>query len=187
MKRGVFCVESNWKPEKLWREFTVKPAFEMLRNDGYPVIHREFATPHDLKHYLGVWRLKRHARFPILYIATHGDPGVVAATHEQVSLDDITDELAGKCRGCIIVFGTCSTLGVSKARLKRFLKETRALMICGYRDYIDWIPPTAFDLVVVYELLNTSFKKDMLMRTAKHLTNLARPFRMGFRVVTRWD
>lgn len=76
-QKGVFCLEADWSTN-LKRSSSVEPILELLDQQEtakVPHIHRDVATPEELKFFLDKWSQKRYRSHPILYLAFHGDPG----------------------------------------------------------------------------------------------------------------
>lgn len=162
--KGVFCLEGDWEKDLRGRT-TVSPVLELLERSHYPAIRsirRDVATPGELEHYLKKWRLKKYDAYPILYLGFHGDPGTLfmrAGKKEPVELEWVGERLEGRCRGRIIHFGSCGTLAVHGKRLNRFLEQTGALAVCGYRADVDWIQSAAFELILLSTLQFNTFTK----------------------------
>lgn len=155
--KGVFCLEGDWWND-LNRSSTVRPILELLGANGrkkkVPFVHRDVATLDELEFYLRVWTQKRYAGYPILYLAFHGSPGEIALSDwrkktSSVSLDWIEEQLAGRCRGRVVHFGSCSTMHVDRRRLQRFLRATGATAVTGYTADADWMKSAAFELLLL--------------------------------------
>jgi hypothetical protein len=190
--KGVFCIEGDWWG-KVHRQSSVRPALELLHQwDPYyiPFVHRDVATRQEFEYYVRKWRQKGTRKYPILYLAFHGDPGVLyvgdgRASRNRVSLDDVADLLDAACAGRIIHFGSCGTLDLHGHRLNGFLKRTHALAICGFCDSILWLDSTAFDLHVFAAMqlnaLTRSGARAMNTRIRSQHRSLAK--RLGFRMI----
>lgn len=156
MSAGILCLEGDWSRD-LAKAASVEPMLRLLThwNPHYvPYIHRNVSTPDGLKNYLTRWLTRRYNRYPILYIACHGTPGVVCLDHDcrvgyQVSLDSLEETLAGRCQGRVLYFGSCGTLRTPSERLETFLRTTGALAVLGYARDVDWLSSTAFELLVL--------------------------------------
>lgn len=186
MTRGVFCVEGSWYPNKLHKPDSVRPMLEMLRDDGYPIVHRDCGTSSDLFYYLDQWLLKRYSRFQVLYLAFHGKPGLVEIGNENIKLDAIVNKLYQKCRHKVVVFGTCATLSNIKD-MRQAMWDTRAELVCGYRDYVPWIPSTALDMAVLHTILEGKFTPAGFVDVAKRIKSISAPFKLGLRAMTRYE
>jgi hypothetical protein len=162
--KGVFCLEGDWGTDLKGRT-TVTPVLELLERSHYPAIRsirRDVATPGELEYYLDRWRLKKYDDYPILYLGFHGDPGTVfmrAGKKEPVELEWLGERLEGACKGRIVHFGSCGTMAVHGNRLNRFMEQTKALAVCGYRVDVDWIQSAAFELVLLSALQFNTFTK----------------------------
>ncbi len=146
--KGVFCLEGAWNPD-LKSKQSVRYMLQLLSAvEGLKHIHKDVATPEEFQFYLKRWRQKLYRDHPILYLALHGRPQTVLLGKQPVSLDEIADLLEGRCERRIIHFGTCGTLATDRRNIQRFLRRTRAVAVCGFRENIDWLKSTAFDLLL---------------------------------------
>lgn len=193
-KKGIFCLEGDWS-RNLARPSSVEPILNLLsRWEPYFVryIHRDVSTQQSLEGYLRQWLQRRYDNFPILYLASHGIPGVVCLNDVcsdkfTISLKFLEDVLRGRCAGRIIYFGSCSTLKVPAARLNRFLETTGALAICGYSKEADWLSSTAFELLVMGAMQQNAFTVSGVRAMNRRITERSRTLarRLGFKMVIR--
>ncbi|MBX7244140.1 MAG: hypothetical protein K1X53_01500, partial [Candidatus Sumerlaeaceae bacterium] len=117
-KKGIFCLEGDWS-RHLEQSSSVEPILALMAKwepHYVPYIHRNVSTKESLRSYLGLWARKHYRGYPLLYLAFHGNPGVICLGNEchdgnQITLDLLEDYLRGKCSGRIIYFGSCGTLG----------------------------------------------------------------------------
>jgi hypothetical protein len=134
-------------------ESTVRPVMEMLKQwDPFfvPFVRRDVATRAEFEHYLLQWSSRKFARFPVLYVALHGNHGVVSfgdgrKRENVVELDEVAEVLEGRCEGRILHFGSCDTVHVHGNRLNAVLKRTGALAVSGYSDQMNWLEASALD------------------------------------------
>ncbi len=154
--KGVFCLEGDWDSDLRWRA-TVGPVLELLDRSGAPAvpfIRRDVGTFEEFQYYLGKWTQRRYAKYPILYLGFHGGPGILHVGDRRkgpVTLEWLEDRLAGACKGRLIHFGACGTLGTQGNRLQQFLRRTKALAVCGYQEDVDWMLSAAFELILLYQ------------------------------------
>lgn len=151
-KSGIFCLEGNWDRDLRDRS-SVEPGLEMIhRWKRVPFIQRRVATLPEFKYYLQKWILPKYLRYPILYLAFHGEKGCIVTEErgekKHITLENLGLFLKDKCEGRIVYFGACKTLDVDRRRVHLFLKRTKALAVCGFKSYVDWLPSTVFDLMV---------------------------------------
>ena len=155
--KGIFCLEGLWSSD-LRVGATVRPLLELLRlYSGVEYIHREYATKGEFEYYLARWTLKMYDAFPILYLSSHGMKGGIELGGELVPVADMGRMLEGKCPNRAIIFASCSTLHLSKRRLKNLLRRTGALLVCGYSVNVDWMRSTAFELMLLYQMQQNEF------------------------------
>ena len=159
-KHGIFCLEGDWwgMPHK---RATVEPMLTLMREaEGWeiPYKHRDVATRTEFEHHLRKWQQGNHDVFPILYLAFHGEQGrlIVGANEREpgakMDLDELETLIDVRGRNRMIFFGSCSTLALHGRRINRFLENTGLQAVCGYKDYVDWMDSTTFDLMLLSHL-----------------------------------
>ena len=190
--KGVFCLEGDWTGD-LKHSSSMEPILQLLRNRDprFSYIHRFVVTRTEIQIYLRKWALKKLRDHPILYVTCHGDSGNFffnsSRRESRVSLDDLEEWLRGKCKGRIICFGSCGSLDIGGQRVAKFLKETQALAICGYKGYVGWISSAAFELILLAELqvnaptiAGTRAARNRIKKEAGSLAS-----NLGFRMIIR--
>ena len=178
-KKGIYCIEGLWDHGNIQDQSTVLPILDLLEKRGYcNYIYHDCATKSELEYFLEKWKHKTvNKKYPILYLAFHGDPGYIFLTHEdKYSLTELANYLGDKCTGKIVYFGSCSTLKIDKRRINSFLEKTGAIAAIGYKTDIDWIQSTACDLFVLEalqsEMLDTKGIKKMQKKIISDYGNL---------------
>lgn len=155
--KGIFCIEGLWDVD-LRDTSTVRPLLELLQlNEQVAFIHREYATREELDFYLGKWVLKRYEAYPILYLTCHGVEGALDLGGTPYPLEELAALLAGKCEHRVIMFSSCSTLGIASRDLQHMLEVTGALAVCGYKVDVDWMRSTAFELLLFAKMQDNEF------------------------------
>jgi hypothetical protein len=164
--KGIFCLEGDW-----WNDLktpnSLEPILTLLNHwwpYHVPVIHRDVEARQSLQHYLKKWAQNRYADYPILYLPFHGDTECLTIGDKRVkantiTLDDFEEMLAGNCHRRIIFFGGCGVLDTHGLRLRRFMRNTGALAVCGYTNYVDWLESTAFELMALGIMQRNAFTK----------------------------
>ena len=165
--KGVFCLEGDW-----WNDLKHPTSSEsMLRllNEFppyyTPFIRRNVGTREEFEYYVQKWLQAAHASYPILYLPFHGTPGTIQfgdlrKPGNVISLDELEEILSRRsrrCRGRIVYFSSCDTLAEHGIRLRRFVRRTQALAVCGFRHYVDWLASIAFDLLFLREAQSNAF------------------------------
>ena len=191
---GIFCLEGEWW-NNLKKESSVESILNLLSQwDPFfvPYIRRDVGTVVELGYYLDKWVQRRHDGFPILYLAFHGEKGkiIVGDSRRQESnltIDQLEEHLAGKCRKRILYLAACDTLGVHGNRLNRFLRETEALAVCGYTVGADWLLAAAFELVVFGTMQGNALTRPGVRSMRRKIYAEAPQLRekLGFRMVTQ--
>lgn len=89
----------------------------------------------------------------ILYVALHGDPGLIyLADGTELSLERFAEHLGERFAGWVLHFGSCSTLNASPERLEAFSAATGIPLLLGYRKSVDWIESAAMDMLIFQAL-----------------------------------
>ena len=149
MKKGIFCLEGLWFDD-LRKRSTVKPILDLLElNSEVPYLHSDCATRVELEFYLEKWKSSQYDRYPILYLAFHGLENGLLINDKLFSLEEISRQLTEKCKNRVIVFASCSTINTEMKNLKKFMRKTEALAICGYKKTVPWISSTSFELLLL--------------------------------------
>jgi hypothetical protein len=186
--KGIFCIEGLWDPD-LRVPSSVVPLLDLLNlNALVDYIHMDCATHAELEFYIKKWTQKRYDRFPILYIASHGSESGLQIGRDHYSIEALGRLMEGKCSNRLIMFSSCSTLGIDRRILKGFLKKTGALAVCGYRVEVKWLRSTAFELLLFSEMQDNEFSGRGVEAIAREAKALARSFRdLDFRMATIRD
>ncbi|MGB2567124.1 DUF6642 family protein [Micromonospora citrea] len=182
---GVFCVEGEWHDD-LAERGSVLPTLELLERLGaIRFIHRDTATPQELRYFLERWLSRKYASYEVGFFALHGAPTQLKLSESnKVGLAEIASWASGRCEGKRLYFGSCSVLRAPEATLAEFLRETKASMICGFTKDIDWIESAAIETVILNRLVNGGRVNsvEQLMKSARWAP-LAQ--NLGFKVVYR--
>jgi hypothetical protein len=147
--KEVFCLEGDWSKDLKEQNSVLEVLQFLKRNRDINYIHRHCGTRENLAYYLNQWSLKKYKDYSILYIAFHGKPQQILVGKEIVTLDELADMLGPECHNKIIHFGTCHTLNVDLRHIKRFLRKTNALCVCGFGKEIKFIEGCVFDILLI--------------------------------------
>lgn len=151
--KGVFCLEGHWYGDH--RDTTsVYPILDLVhRFHKMPFIHHKCSTIEEFRFSIKRWKTQSfHNKYPILYLAFHGEKGMLLVGKDNVSLSELADLLEGKCRGVVIYFGGCSTLDIHGKTINNFLRTTGAIAALGYTNDVEWLISSAFDVLLMNEL-----------------------------------
>jgi len=193
--KGIFCIEGSWTG-RIDKPMSVRPALELLGQwDPFniPFSHRDVITRAEFEVYLKKWcQVGNQKKYPILYIALHGDTdelylGDGRKSENTVTLDELEDMLSGQCHRRIIHLGSCGTMNVHGRRLNRFLRNTRALAVCGYCEDVLWLDSMAFELMVFGAMQLNSLTRPGAKAMSRRIFNKKKSGEMarslGFRMV----
>ena len=72
---------------------------------------------------------------------------------------------------------------------RKFLDKTQALAICGYKNEVDWVPSTAFELLVLSLMQDNEFSGRGIASIKSKIEPLARKFKkeLEFIMVTNQE
>jgi len=148
-QKEVFCLEGDWS-RNLTKQTSIEAALLFLKqNRNINFIHRHCGTRENLAYYLKQWQLKRYHRYSILYLAFHGRPQQILIDKKPVTLDELAEMLGDSCKNRIIHFGSCQTLNTDIRHIKRFLRKTNALCVCGFSKEIKFVESSVFDILLI--------------------------------------
>ena len=193
IRHGIFALECNWWGVQC--KTSIEPVLELLhRLDGYniPYIHHDVGTRHEFDYYLDKWCHPDLAHYPTLYLGFHGSPdGIEVGDLDDPdgirTLDQLGEQLAGKCKGRVILFGSCSIFATRTRSLNRFLELTHAAAILGYTKDIEWLPAASLDVLLLGTLQEVSFTKRGMKKAERLLHERAGDAikNMGLRIQIR--
>jgi hypothetical protein len=188
---GIFCLEGDW-----WNDYTrptsVEHGFALLKSAQHiRYIHRDVATTEEFSFYLDKWLLKKHGSYPILYLAFHGEEGLLRVGDQRRSgaaLDFhwFEQQIAGRGRGRMLYFGSCSTMNIPGRSLDAFLKNTRLEGVLGYRGDIDWADSMTMDIFLLSRLamrrLTARSIEDAYAQAQRRMRGLSRELSLAIKV-----
>jgi hypothetical protein len=166
MKKGIYCLEGLWDSE-FKDKSTVLPILELLERSGIcQHIHHSCATQDELEFFLKKWKQKSiNKKFPILYLAFHGERGSILITHNKpYSLNELADMLEDSCESKVIFFASCETLNTDERKIQSFLKKTKAIAVVGYKQEVEWMLATAFELLVLDAFQQDKFDSQGILK-----------------------
>lgn len=150
-RKGIYCLEGLWD-DNLKDRSTVLPILELLEKSGVcKYMYHSCATPNELEFFLKKWKQKGfNKKFPILYLAFHGVKDAILITNNvRYSLTQLGEILDNSCDGKVIFFASCETLNNDERKIQSFLKKTGAIAAVGYKQEVEWMLATAFELLVL--------------------------------------
>lgn len=186
--KGIFCLEGLWDLN-LKNRSSVLPMLELLESrERIPHIHRDCATAGEIEFFIKRWTQATYVRYPILYFAFHGTPGAIyVGQNDEMSLEQLA-ACFPRHKKSIVIFGSCSTVAVRKPRLTKFLAQTGAIAVCGYKTDVDWLPSAAFELLLLHAIQQNEFSGKGIKAIVRKATNEARRFKeLGFRIVSKYS
>ncbi|MSQ90620.1 MAG: hypothetical protein EXS01_04395 [Phycisphaerales bacterium] len=147
---GVFCLEADWFG--LDHPMSMRPVLDLLQSSDarIPFVLRDVVTRAEIEFYLRRWFQVRYRNFDVLWMAIHSRPGELLpgdmrVPSERIKLDDLETMLAGRCQERILHFSGCRFLKIPPARIKQFLKRTKALAVSGFSGEVPWLEATIFE------------------------------------------
>ncbi len=193
-QKGVFCLETDqWYRQK--DRSSIEPALELVeRCSGTRYEHRDVATEAEFEFFLDRYFRRGYKNFPILYLGFHGwcaedgnDAFLQIGDRTKVPLERIEQWIDGRCQGRLVYFGACGVMKTNGNRLNRFVRNTRAVAIAGYREEVDWLESAALDTLALGRLQDAAFTKSSIGKYSRELAETASGLckRLGFRVVLK--
>lgn len=116
-----------------------------------PPIYRRVATEESFRYYIEKWI--KYPNHTIGFFAFHGEKGKLNLGRDCFTLVALGELLKGQCAGKHILLSSCNTLAVAPEELHWFRKITKARSVSGYSKSPDWLEGSAFDLMVMSNLL----------------------------------
>jgi hypothetical protein len=156
-EKDIFCIEGSWDNDHRDKK-SVEKALELLECiEQIHTITRKCYNYETLENLLADSMLKKYNKYSIIYLAFHDEPNSIhLGKHgKKANLEEIANIINGRANGKIVHFGCCSTLDVSQWELRKFLKNTNALAISGYKEDIDFMKSTALDLLYFQQCQKT--------------------------------
>ena len=192
--KGVFCLETDqWYRQKDMS--SIEPALRLVeRYCKTRYEHRDVATEGEFRFFLGKYLSPGYRNFPILYLGFHGwhaenddDAYVQIGDGTEVTLDRLEEWIDGKCAGRLIYMGACGVMNTHGTRLNRFVRNTGAVAVAGYREEVDWLESAALDMLALGRLQDAAFTKSSIRKFNRELKEAAAGLygRLGFRVVLK--
>lgn len=148
-KKNIYCLEGDWQKD-LRKQSSIYASLMFLeKNCDIKHIHKHCGTKESLFYYLNKWKLKKYSNYSICYLAFHGFEGEITVGQNNVTLEEIAEELKDSCKDKIIFFGSCLVLQAQHSRINDFLKKTGALCVCGYKVSVDFLQSSVFEMLVI--------------------------------------
>jgi hypothetical protein len=104
-----------------------------------------------------------------------------------MELDELASLLGSGLNSRVIHLGSCQTLYTDKRNLQRFLRDTGAAAVTGFKRSIDWLESATFEVLYFDVLLRYSLTPTGVRAAERHLRREHNAVckRLEFRVVTR--
>lgn len=191
---GIFCLEGEWG-SGLEDRRSVQPILDLLdRLDLAESVRRDVATRAEFFYYLKHWAKKSNRRFPILFIACHGEGEHIyvrdASDREHaawargsyekdpddapwIELDELASVLDGEAEGRPIYFGSCSTMRADDTTLKAFARKTGAPAVIGYESDVDWLAAASFEVMLLDQIAQNPHNARFFSRVVKRTGTVA--------------
>jgi hypothetical protein len=149
----IFCIEGEWE-KSLKPKYSVESYLHYL-DEAFDIgyIYRKVNSVDSLGKYLNALKKKEYNNYEVVYLAFHGDSNLIEIDHsEALNLVQLAELVGESLQDKIIHFGSCKTLLGSEAKLKEFKKSTRAAMISGYTNSVDFFDSSLLDMAFLYKI-----------------------------------
>lgn len=145
-RKNIACLESLWNSD-IENRLSVVPILELVtRINGIKYTYLTCNTREELAYNLG--KLRHGRGYRILYLSLHGKPGEIILDGGATDLESLAGMMGAGFAGWAVHFGSCATISVPRARLRRFAEATQVAMVLGYRTNVNWIASAALDLLL---------------------------------------
>lgn len=145
-RTNIACLESLWNSD-IENRLSVVPILDLVcRVNGIRYTYLTCNTREELAYNLG--KLGSGRGYRILYLSLHGRPGEIVLDGGRTDLESLAVMMGTRFAGWAVHFGSCSTISVPPARLRRFIAATRASVVLGYETDVNWIASAALDLLL---------------------------------------
>lgn len=147
----IFCLETEWDQtlHDLKKKSPVLPLLDFLENAiRIDYTFRQVATESDFKYYIEHLQQPSYSAYDIIYLCFHGaEQTICFADKTNLNLIDFAknEEYTGIFEGRNVHFGSCSTLKMNKEEVLQFKKTTKARMITGYTEDVDFTSSFIFE------------------------------------------
>jgi hypothetical protein len=174
------------------RSPSVEPLLRLIeRTQGTPYIHRQFSNWDELQGLLGEATDVRRRRYPIVYVACHGQARRIALRDRKdrggrvVTLRELAGPLRQRGLGKLMLFSACSFMRGSKIELQRFVADTGVSAIMGYQRDVGWIESAQLELGLLASMARWPARGQATRRAALHDLRPARQLMrtLEFRVI----
>lgn len=197
LRKRIYCIEGHWDYGNREVEPSVEPMLQLLYTMGqWEYARRDCATVNELDYFLDREWTQRCREGSILYIASHGEPGMVWFSADQ-SMG--LDTLAAKtdCTGCLVHFGCCKVLAAPEDRIRDFMADTGAAGVSGYDVETGWAdvagpPALALELLLFSSIWTQGIDLTNGRSASSKMPKLAKKLKCmfpecGFQLYTKWD
>ncbi len=147
--KKIYCIEGDWETDHRDQK-SVRDALEFMKKvERIDYIYKQCHNKQDLNFLCKKSVGARYNSYSILYLAFHGsnDRLYIGERNNYIDLDTLANDLNGLASDKIIHFGSCSILRVHKSKIDRFLKNTGALAVSGYKKDTDFVEGTFMDML----------------------------------------
>src|SRR5262245_57443867 len=134
-RKNIACLESLWNSD-IENRLSVVPILELVtRINGIRYTYLTCNTREELSYNLG--KLHQGRGYRILYLSLHGKPGEIILDGGRTDLEALAAMMGTGFAGWAVHFGSCSTIDVPPARLRRFMAATRVATLLGYQTDVN--------------------------------------------------
>ena len=91
-----------------------------------------------------------------------------------LSLEELAGIMGDRFKGWVVHFSACSTLAVSDARLRSFIRQTKVSLVIGYTKDMYWGECMAMDLLLFETIADYKRLSDMKRRVRSRYGELVK-------------
>jgi hypothetical protein len=146
--RRIFAIEALWFDNS---PLSVRGLLDIVQHAvEVPVTYYQADTIDQLRSTLDryAWMI---CPGDILYIATHGNPGLLKfhASQERITLEELAEIMGRRFAGTAIFLSGCDVMKIEQERIQTFLRRTGARTVMGYTTEVNWVLGGALDMIVL--------------------------------------
>lgn len=149
MKR-IFCLETEWTQNlhDLKDKSAVLPLLTFLENSLHiDNSFRQVATEVDFKYYIEHLQQPSYDAYDFVYLCFHGEENKICFANKQSQdLLEFAETHKGIFEGRNVHFGSCSSLCMDEEDIRKFIRLTKARMVTGYSETVDFMDSFIFEL-----------------------------------------
>ena len=147
MFKSILVLESPWDYDSVKSKSVWPFVSEFANAMCLHAHHQIFTDTKSFCHWINVFNEEKLTAPKFLYVAAHGGVGQICGLKNKINGNTIIEKLKKSKNINYVHFGSC--LFGNKPNLELILKKVSHIrMAAGYKESVDWLDSTAFDLML---------------------------------------